>query len=158
MKIILSGKIKDLFNKKVLNPDWWNAVGAGWELGKGIAAQDSPRSKKMRTLQEFLRQNPGYADKYYGRSQSGLSHEQIESILSIINWENFPSLTREKVYELLRQPGGYQFLVQLGVIPNISNNINKKRKTPQTTFQETETDVIPENTFVEPVGEENLPY
>ena len=157
MKIIFSGKVKNLFKNKLFNPQWWNAVGAGWELGKGIAEHDTPRARKMRTLQEFLNNNPEYADAYYGRSQGGLSQEQIQKIWPTINWTAIPNMTPEKVQRMLRKREGYQILLEVGAIQPPVSPAKKKTNAPEETFSEPK-DVIPESTFPEPHGDEDLPY
>ncbi len=121
MKIILSGKIKDLFKNKVFNPEWYQAVSAGWELGKGQSQHDNFKSKKLRMLQRFLQENPEHADQYYGRNplRGGLSYNAIEKLLPQINQEVAAraGYTIQAIQNMLKYPGAYKKLQELGILP-----------------------------------------
>ena len=164
MKIILSGGIKDLFKNKIFNPKWYQALGAGWELGKGMSQKDTFRSKKLRMLNQFLQKNPDYAAKYYGHSgHGGIGFNRIQQYLQMVDWQAAQShgyTTREAIQYILEQKGGLRHLQQLGILPVQQRKTKRPSQSKQTTQpkQTTPPDVIPDDMVFEDdmVSEDDL--
>ena len=130
MKIILSGAVKDLLKNKIFNPEWYQAIGAGWELGKGKSQHDNFRSKSTRMLGQYLQQNPEEADKYYGRSHGGIGFNQIQKYLQLVNWQVAQAngyASKEVIQWTLEQRGGLQHLQKLGIIPQDNQKQTKQQ-------------------------------
>ena len=133
MKIILSGAMKDLFKNKIFNPEWYQALGAGWELGKGKSQHDNFRSKSTRMLGQYLQQNPNEADQYYGRSHGGMGFNQIQKYLQLVNQQaaQRANYSIQAIQYMLGQQGGLQHLQQLGIIPQEQQRQTQPQQQPK---------------------------